>query len=128
MDIFWKVIAGVLIAVVLGLSLERGLGTLLSIAVCSMGIAAALEFARPVMSLLQQMETFSGIPVEFGKILFKVLGIGLTTEIAGMICIDAGNNAMAQMVRILAQLVILWISIPLFESILSLIRHILGGI
>jgi len=128
MELFWKITAGALIAAVLGLSVNREFGTMLSMAVCAMGIAVALEFVRPVMGLLEHMESISGVSGDFIKIMFKVMGIGLTAEFAGMICMDTGNGAMAKMLKLVAHLVILWISIPLFESVLSLIQQILGGV
>lgn len=128
MQLFWKAAAAALIASVLGLSLGKDMSLLLSLTVCAMGIAAALEFMEPVLDLLRQMEAAADIPGDILKILFKAVGIGLTAEIAGMICKDAGSGAIANMLRIFACIVILWLSIPLLQSILTLLQQILGGV
>lgn len=128
MAIYWKVLAGVLVSVILGLSVERGIGAVLIMAVCAMGMIVAMEFARPVLSLMQRIETITSLSSEWVSILYKVLGIGLTSEVAEMICTDTGNSAMAKMLKLLSHMMILWVAIPLVESILSIIQEILGGI
>jgi hypothetical protein len=50
----------------------------------------------------------------------------LIGELAGLICSDAGNAALAKSIQILTTAVILWLSIPLFESLLDLVQAILG--
>lgn len=128
MDIYWKVVAGILVSIILCLSVERGIGAVLSIAVCVMGMIVALEFARPILSLMRRMESMAGMSTDYGAILYKILGIGLTSEVAGMLCADTGNGAMGKMLRLLSHILILWLSIPLIEAILSIIHEILGGI
>jgi hypothetical protein len=46
--------------------------------------------------------------------------------LATLICTDAGNTALAKTVQILTTAMILWLSIPLFESLLDLVQAILG--
>jgi stage III sporulation protein AD len=59
-------------------------------------------------------------------VILKTVGIGLIGELAGLICSDAGNAALAKSIQILTTAVILWLSIPLFESLLDLVQAILG--
>lgn len=128
MGIYWKVIAGILVSVVLCLSVDRGIGAVLAISVCVMGMIVALEFARPILTLMQRMEAMADLSSDYGSVLYKVLGIGLTSEVAGMLCADTGNGAMGKMLKLLSHILILWLSVPLIESILSIIQQILGGI
>lgn len=128
MGIYWKVIAGILISAILCMCVDRGIGAVLAIAVCAMGMIVALEFARPILTLMQRMEAMADLSSEYGAVLYKVMGIGLTSEVAGMLCSDTGNSAMGKMLKLLSHILILWLSIPLIESILSIIQQILGGI
>jgi stage III sporulation protein AD len=59
-------------------------------------------------------------------VILKTVGIGLIGELAGLICSDAGNAALEKSIQILTTAVILWLSIPLFESLLDLVQAILG--
>lgn len=128
MGTYLKVAAGVLIALVLGLSQGKDMTALLTMAVCAMGLAVALEFAQPVLALVREMEDLANMPQSSIAILLKVMGIGLISEISSMICSDAGSGSLGKMLQILSYMVILWLSIPLFQTLLSLIRQILGGI
>lgn len=128
MALFWKAIGGLLIAVVLGLMLDVDMSTLLSIAVCAMGVAVALHYLQPVLSLIRQMQDTAALESESFEILFRIVGIGLISEIAQLVCTDSGNSAMAKLLSILTKAGILWLSIPVFQGVLSILRQILGEI
>jgi hypothetical protein len=49
-------------------------------------------------------------------------------EIAGLICTDAGNAALAKTIQILATAVILWLTLPLMQALLDLVRKIMEGV
>ena len=49
-------------------------------------------------------------------------------EITSLICTDAGNAALGKSVQILATCGILWLSIPLFTSLIDLLNKILGEV
>lgn len=58
-------------------------------------------------------------------ILLKAVGIGLVSEIAGLVCTDAGNGSLGKALQMLGSAVILYLSLPIFTAILELIREIL---
>ena len=70
MGIYWKVIAGILISAILCMCVERGIGAVLAIAVCAMGMIVALEFARPILTLMQRMEAMADLSSEYGAVLY----------------------------------------------------------
>lgn len=120
-----------LLASVLGLALSghgKEIGIVLTIAVCCMVMMTAVSFLEPVMEFLQQLEDMGELDGELIRILFKVAGIALVSEIAGMVCADAGNASMGKALQMLGSAVILWLSIPVFHALLELIQQILGGI
>lgn len=128
---FLQAAAAVLLAVVLGLMLNKqgkDMGTVLSIAVCCMVAMIAISYLQPVVEFLQKLETLGGLDESMVGILLKAVGIGFVAEIAGLICSDAGNSSLGKSIQILGSAVILWLSIPLFNSLIELVQEILGEI
>lgn len=131
MDIFLKVTAGILITAILSLVLSRNgtdMGLLLTICVCSMVIFAAFSYLEPVFAFAQRLIQIGQLSSELLNILLKVVGIGLISQIAGLICTDAGNQSLGKALQIVTTAIILCISIPLLEEILSLLETVLGEI
>lgn len=131
MALFWKAAAAVLIAVVLELTLgkrEKDFGLLLSIAVCCMVGIIAFSYLEPVLDLLRELEALGDLQGDLLGILLKALGIGLVAEVAGMVCSDAGNGSLGKTIQMLGGAVILYLSIPVFRSLLELIQRILGEV
>ena len=115
----------------LGLMLNKqgkDMGTVLSIAVCCMVAMIAISYLQPVVEFLQKLETLGGLDESMVGILLKAVGIGFVAEIAGLICSDAGNSSLGKSIQILGSAVILWLSIPLFNSLIELVQEILGEI
>lgn len=126
MDIYWKALGALLIAVVLGMILDRDMSLLLSLAVCAMGTAVVIQYLQPVLSTLGQMEQLARFQGNNYQILIKILGISVVSEIAGMICTEAGAGSMGKLLKILTKVVILWIALPVFQAVLTLLQQILG--
>lgn len=100
----------------------------LTIAVCCIVTVVALEFLRPVMDFVKQLEDIGGLNKPLIRILLKVAGIGLICEIGAMICHDSGCSSLGKTVKILGTAVILWLSLPLYAMLVELIERILGGL
>lgn len=129
MELYWKTAAGILLAVVLMLALgKQEIRLVLGIAVCTMAAMAAMVYLEPVLELLRSLEESAGLDGDMILILMKAVGIGLVTEIAGLVCADSGNASLGKVLQLLGTAVILWMSIPLFTALMELIRDILEGI
>lgn len=131
MTLFIQCAAGILLAVVLCLCLEKqgkDMAVLLTIAVCVMVLAAAIAYLEPVMDFLSQLQELGNLNSSMVSTLFKILGIGLISEIVSMVCADAGRASLGKSLQILASGVILWLSIPIFTVLLELVQSILGEI
>lgn len=129
MAAFWKVAAAILVTVVLGLAVgkqEKDITVLLTMAACCMAGVAAVNYLEPVLDLLWELESLGQLQGGMLGILLKAVGITLVAEIAGMICTDAGNGSLAKTLQMLGSAVILYLSIPIFQAFLTLIREILG--
>ncbi len=131
MATFLQATAAVLVASVLGLTLakqNKEITMLLVIAVSSMVILMAISFLKPVMDLLKQLEFLGDLDGTMAQILLKVTGIGLVGEMAAMICTDSDNASLGKALHFLGNAVILWLSLPVFQSLLDLIQQILGDL
>ena len=131
MDVFWQWIAGAMLTVVLGIALgkqSKEISLILSIVVCVMVLLAAAAYLQPVMEFVKRLQTIGQLDEQYGQILLKSVGIGLVTEFAVLICNDAGNTALGKSLQIAATVMVLWISLPLMESLLTLIEKIMGGV
>lgn len=121
----------VLITVVLSLGLHKegkDITLLLGLGACCMVLAAAVAYLQPVINLIGRLQALSGLDTELLNVVIKSVGIGLIAEIASLICTDSGNGALGKTVHILASAAILWLSVPLFRSLIELIQKIVGEI
>lgn len=131
MDIFIKAIVIVLITIILYQVLtnqDKNMALLLSLAVCSMILIATAAYLNPVLTFIHKLRLIANIDSEVFNILLKAVGIALLTEISALICSDTGNHALGKSLQLMSAAVILWISIPLFSSLLELIGEILGDV
>ena len=131
MDLYVKAMAGVLIALMLCLALGnkgKEIAVLLALMVCVMAVAAGFSYFSSVLDFFAQLQRLIGLDNNLLNILLKAVGVGLMGEIAGLICADGGQATLGRAVQILTTAVILWISLPLYTEILSLIKTLLEGI
>ena len=131
MELFLRATAGVLLAVILFLMLSnhhKETALLLTLAVCCMVAAAAGSFIQPVVAFMDELQTIGGLDNTYLTLLLKVVGIGFLSEVAALVCTDAGNTTLGKTLQMLAACVILWLSIPLLNSLLELIQDILGEV
>lgn len=131
MELFLKAVAGVLVAVILILALDhlkKEFSVLLVIAVCCMIAGIASTFFAPILDLLRELNGIGQLQEDFLGILLKAAGVALVSEMTGMICTDAGNSSLGKTIQMLGNAVILYLSIPLFRNLLTLIQEILGEI
>ena len=131
MDMFLKAVAAALITAVIGLVLVKqgkDMLILLTLAASAMIATIAFTYLKSVISFLHRLTEISKLDTELLAVLLRTVGIGVVGELAGLICADAGNAALEKSIQILTTAVILWLSIPLFESLLDLVQAILGAL
>ena len=131
MGYFWKATAAVLIAVILSLALEKqgkDFSVILTLAVCGMAASAAFLYLEPVLDFLWELEAMAELREDMLGILLKAVGIGLVAELVCVICTDGGNASLGKQMQLLGSAVILYISLPVFRSLLQLIQRILGEV
>lgn len=131
MNVFLKAVAGVLTAVILWLSVNKenkGISVLLTLAVCIMVFSVCAYFIQPIVEFIHKLEALGEIDEALLSVILKVVGIGLLTEICTAICKDSGNESMGKSLHILSTVAVIWLSIPVFERLITLLDKILGTI
>ena len=131
MDILLKVSAGALITVVLCQLLNKSnkeISVLLIITVCCMVAAVASNYVSRLYSFFSQLIVVGNLNTDMLSIILKAVGIGLISELTTLLCADTGNGALGKCVQVLASMLILWISMPVFSQLLELIEDILGAV
>lgn len=131
MDIFIKATAGILLTVVICLILSKyskDYSVILAICVCCMVVLIAVGYLQKIIAFIEKLTSAGNLNQDLIDILFKAVGIGLLTEITSMICIDAGNTALAKSIQLLSSAVILWLCIPLFNELLELVEGVFGAV
>lgn len=131
MEGFFQAAAGILAAVVVWIVLSRQskeYALLLSICACCLALAVTVQFLEPVLELVEQLRTLGDLQPEWLGVMLKAVGIGLVVEIGGLVCSDAGNGAMAKTLQALGTAAVLWLSVPLMNSLIELLQQILGGL
>lgn len=121
------ILIGLILSLVLGKQ-SRDMSLLLTLAVCVLVCLGALEFLEPVTELLRELRQLGGLDSQAVSILLKAAGIGLLSELAGLLCADAGESALGKAFQILSNAAILWLSLPLFRQIIDLIGEVLAEI
>ncbi len=131
MNIFLKAAAAVLTTLFLWLSLNKSskdFSTLLTLAICAMVVTVSASFLDPVINFLRRLQSISSLNHELFSVILKSVGICIITEICTLVCKDAGNETMGKALQIISSAVILWLSVPVFEKLLSLLDNMLGSL
>ena len=118
---------GLILVLVVGRQ-SRDLGMLLSLAVCVLLALGAMEFLEPVMELLNELKRLGELDGGAVGILLRCAGIGIISELAGLLCADAGEGAMGRALQICANAAILWLSLPLLRQVLTMIGEVLAKV
>ncbi len=125
MEDFWKTAALVILAVILGTAVartEKDISVVLTATVCCIVAVTALRYLSEVMTFLWQLDTGG---YTFLGILLKIAGVGLLTELTCLISADAGSSSLSKAMQILGNAVILSLSIPVFESFLTMVQEMI---
>ena len=127
MDIF-KII-GVAFVTAISSLLLKSTKPELSFAVTVTGVIVILLFLvealQTTFSVFLAISQMTGIENGLLKILLKIVGVGYITEFAAGILNDFGSNAVADKVTLAGKIAIVMLSLPVIESLLTLVQGFL---
>lgn len=131
MDDFWKTTALVLLTAILSLSLdktERDISAVMGIVALCVAACAAVTILNPVLNYLVELQRLFHLPDDLISILMKAVGIALVAELSASICADAGNASLGKMLQILGGAAVLTLSVPMFRTLMTIIKEMIGGL
>jgi len=80
----------------------------------------------PVSLMITDLLTKTGIPAEYGEILFKALGVGFIVQVAADACEDAGEKALGANIEIAGRITLLLLALPMMKSLLDLVIELMS--
>ena len=91
----------------------------LSIACGVILLTAVISFAATILQTVNKIAAASDMNIEYIKILLKVIGICIVTELAVSVCKESGQQAIATNVTLAGKILIMVTSLPLYTEILN---------
>ena len=131
MSEFLKIVSLVMLTVVLGLSVgktEKDISAVLGMVSLCIAACAAVTVLEPVLDYLVELRRVFNLPDELVSTLLKAVGIALTAELSAAVCTDAGSASLGKILQILGGAVVLSLSIPMFRTLMTIIKEMTGGI
>lgn len=131
MSEFLKIVSLVLLTVILGLSVgktEKDISAVLGMVSLCIAACAAVSVLEPVLNYLVELWRVFNLPDELVSVLLKAVGIALTAELSAAVCTDAGSGSLGKILQILGGAVVLSLSIPMFRTLMTIIKEMTGGI
>ena len=128
MDIILKATAGILIAVVLTLILNRQgkeFSLLLVVFVCCVVLVLALKYYKEIFDFINELQGYGNLNYKMISIILKAVATALLSEITVLICQDSGNTALGKTIQILSSVIIIHLCLPLFTELLELVETVL---
>ena len=128
MDTVFRCSGAAMVAVVLILTLRRQspeTALILSVVTCCLLLLAGLRMLQPVFSFLRRLQSLGELDGEMTAILLKSVGLALLGEITALVCKDSGNEALGRAMGILCTAAVLYLSLPIFNALLSILERIL---
>ena len=80
-----------------------------------------------ILSVVSDIFSRSGYANSYFPVLLKILAIAYLTDLISQVCRDAGENGIASKTEMAGKIFILYVSLPVFTSILSMIDILVGN-
>ena len=100
-------------------------GLFVSLAASIMIILAVVTSISPLIELVDELSEETGTASEYIMILMKALAVCIVTRLASECCRDSGEGAIAAKVEFAGKAAVLLIAVPLFRTILDIVRSLI---
>lgn len=101
------------------------LGLLLTLSGCVAAAVLIVPWLTDLLSLIGELGEKAGLESEILEPMWKVIGIGLLTQIASSVCTDAGQTSLSKLMELGGGLLALCAAGPLLRAMLALIEELL---
>lgn len=127
MEILGKAAAAAVVGSILALLLKKYTPELSLLAALAAGMAVAwmpVQVCSRVAETLRAAAEAGGVASVYTSPVMKCVGIGLVTELTAQVCRDAGQGSLASGVEVCGTFCALYVSLPLIESLLSVVGQL----
>lgn len=129
MDLFAICIAAVA-ATILAVTLKRYNPEISMLLAIGAGVIIFVLVLNQIPQALSQINTLlsrAGMPLQYGQVLFKALGICFLCQFSSDACKDAGQSALASKVELAGKLMIVLLALPMLEDIINTAVVLMGA-
>ena len=129
MDLFAICIAAVA-ATILAVTLKRYNPEISMLLAIGAGVIIFVLVLNQIPQALSQINTLlsrAGMPLQYGQVLFKALGICFLCQFSSDACKDAGQSALASKVDLAGKLMIVLLALPMLEDIINTAVALMGA-
>ena len=103
---------------------ELALG--LSLAAGALVVGLLLKELAPLLTSLRRMMTVGGLSDNALSVVLRAAGVCFVTQWAADTCRDAGQTALAGKAELTGRVLLLLMTMPLFEQVLTLVTGVVG--
>lgn len=100
---------------------NRQIAVILSITGVALLFFTAVGELSKIVKSVTEFSSSSGAALVYSKLMLKILGITLLTQVVSDICRDNGENALASMTLTVAKIIVVSMVLPLFETVIGII-------
>lgn len=122
-------IAGISLAVIFCSLVLKQNNSVYSVAISIIGgvliLAIVSDKISSVLSSIIDLSSSINGAYSYIKLMIKVLGVILVSQLLSDICRDNGESALSSMVEISARMITISMVIPLFENVISIVTGLL---
>lgn len=104
---------------------NKEFGLYISLGASAVILIAVLCTVSPLLELVGELNETAGTDTAYLSILLKAVAVCYITQLASDCCKDSGEAAIASRIDFAGRIAVLLISVPLFESMLSLIKDLI---
>ena len=97
----------------------------ISLAASLLILGAVITALSPLLDLINELTEASGADSGYIAVLLKALAVCYITQLASDCCRDSGESAVAGKIEFAGKIAVLLIAVPLFESILGIVKDLI---
>ncbi len=127
MAVLIKIAAIAVVGTVLTLVIRKNspeMALMLTISLAIVALTLAFDVIKTVTGFLATLAESAGIAPAVLSIVLKTVGISIITKLAADVCRDAGQSSIASGVELTGAFTALYIAIPLFKTVLTMINEL----
>ena len=89
-------------------------------------LISCIDMVFEIISSLSNFVERTGVGSELFAFVLKIVGVGYLTEFSSNLCVDAGNNSIAEKIVFAGKIFIVFLSVPILTKLLDIITGLLS--